>query len=213
LHFYEKTRLLSQLYFYRSVIEDGSNSLRKKGEDIVDNFIGEVRLFAFGRVPSGWVVCDGRILPIATNQALFALLGTQYGGDGRTTFAIPDLRGRIPVQKSASLPQGSKGGSESVTLTNTQLPLHTHFVSAYSTNGNTGALASGFPAQCSSPSITPAPPPAPAEYGSAANLLSISPASIASSGSTTAVIAHENRQPSIALNYCLATTGVYPSRS
>ena len=179
----------------------------------MENFLGEIRLFAFGQAPRGWVVCDGRILPISTYQALFSLLGIQYGGDGKTTFAIPDLRGRVPVQKSTSLPQGMNGGSESVTLTNTQLPLHAHFVSAYSTNGNTGALASGFPAQCSSPSVTPAPPPAPNEYGPASSLISISPASISSSAGTTTVVAHENRQPTIALNYCMATTGVFPSRT
>lgn len=103
-----------------------------------DNFLGEIKLLPYNWPPKNWLPCDGRLLSIASNQALFSLLGTTYGGDGVTTFALPDLRGRVPVHPnvSAGLPQGSKAGVENVTLVTNNLPAHNHGVSAATTQGN-----------------------------------------------------------------------------
>lgn len=87
-------------------------------------FIGEVRLFGFDWAPQGWALCNGQLLPISTNQALFAILGTTYGGNGTTTFALPDLRGRVPVHTSSTIPLGQTGGDESHTLSLNELPSH-----------------------------------------------------------------------------------------
>jgi microcystin-dependent protein len=178
----------------------------------LDYFLGEIRLFAFGQAPNDWIVCNGQSLPIQSNVALYSLLGTTYGGDGKTTFNVPDLRGRVPVQISQTIKQGFAGGTETVTLTTAQ---HSHPVKAYSTAGNSGALASAFPAQNTVPSATPAPPAASNLYGAASanNLVSISPASVSNSGSVANPTAHENRQPTIAMNYCIATVGLFPPRN
>ena len=179
----------------------------------MDNYLGEIRLFAFAKAPNGWVACNGQLLQVTTNQALFALLGNRYGGDGKTTFGVPDLRGRVPLQLNSQFAQGTAAGTETVALTTAQLPAHNHSVSAYNTAGNTGALASGYPAQVASPSITPAPPPAPNMYGPVNTPVVVDPASVGSSGaSSTTPAAHENRQPTIAMNYCIATLGLFPSR-
>ncbi len=180
------------------------------GDRDLDYFLGEIRLFAFGQAPKDWVVCNGQSLNINTNMALYALLGTRYGGDGKTTFNVPDLRGRVPLQISQTIQQGVAGGTESVSLTAGQLPQHTHPVLAYSTAGNSGALASAFPAQNTAPSTTPAPPAAENLYGGLNNLISISPASVSNSGTVPNPAAHENRQPTIAMNYCIATVGIFP---
>ena len=178
----------------------------------MDYFLGEIRLFAFGQAPKDWVVCNGQSLQISTNVALYSLLGTRYGGDGKTTFNVPDLRGRVPLQISQTIQQGAAGGSESVTLTTGQLPQHNHAVLAYSTPGNSGALASAYPAQNAAPAITPPPPAASNLYGNPNNLISISAASVSSSGTVPSPAAHENRQPTIAMNYCIATVGIFPPR-
>ena len=176
----------------------------------MEPFVGEIRLFSFERIPQGWAACDGSLLPVQSNMVLFSLLGIQYGGDGRTNFGLPDLRGRVPVHLSPSIPQGSKGGQESVALTAAQLPPHTHQVNAYSTPGNTAAVASAFPAQ--SAKLAKATQPAPNIYGPPTAFVTIDPSSVAPSGGTTAQ-PHENRQPLIALTYCIATTGLYPPRN
>ena len=89
-------------------------------------FLAEIRMVGFNFAPRGWALCDGQILPINQNQSLYSLLGTTYGGDGRTTFALPDLRGRVPVHKGEGISLGQKGGTETVTLTAGQTPAHTH---------------------------------------------------------------------------------------
>ena len=117
----------------------------------MDPFIGEIRLVPFNFAPRGWAICAGQLLPINQNQALFALLGTTYGGDGRTTFALPDLRGRIPVgagqpPAGSSYPLGATGGQETVKLTTGQLPGHAHAVHASSAAGTTKNPTTAFPA-------------------------------------------------------------------
>ena len=112
-----------------------------------DPFLGEIRPFAFGFPPKGWASCDGQLLPIAQNTALFSLLGTMYGGDGRTTFALPDLRGRAGIHVNPVHTQGERGGQESVTLTTAQIPLHSHTANCSNVAGTQTSPAGKFWAQ------------------------------------------------------------------
>ncbi|MCU7961823.1 MULTISPECIES: phage tail protein [unclassified Shewanella] len=171
-----------------------------------DFFLGEIKLLPYNWAPKYWTLCAGQLLPINTNQALFSLLGTTYGGDGINTFALPDLRGRVPVHPnvSAGLPQGSKAGVENVTLVPNNLPVHNHLVMASSTAGDTTLLAGNNIAAAKN---------AAGEvnlYGSAASLQALDPATVSSTGGNQA---HENCQPSLVMNYCIATQGIYPSRN
>ncbi len=167
-----------------------------------DPFLAEIRCFGFDFAPPGWAPCAGQTLPINRYQALFSLLGTTYGGDGRTTFNLPDLRGRVPMSfgQGAGLSayaQGQTGGDESVTLQPNQAPAHTHPVSASSTattKNPAGAV----------PSVTPAG----AAYGTSTDL-AMSAAMVAPSSGGQA---HPNVQPYLVLNWCIAVEGVYPSR-
>jgi microcystin-dependent protein len=167
----------------------------------VDPFLGEIRLVPFGFAPQGWAPCDGRLLPINQNQALFALLGTYYGGDGRTTFALPDLRGRVPLgagtgAAGTSYALGATGGEESVKLAVGQLPSHTHQVRA-----NGGAATTKDPVGS-----------VPAKGGAyaATQNAKMNTAMLAKSGGGQA---HENRQPYLTLNYIIALAGIFPSQN
>jgi microcystin-dependent protein len=167
----------------------------------VDPFLGEIRLVAFDFAPKGWAACDGRLLPINQNQALFALLGTQYGGDGKTTFALPDLRGRVPVGAGqgaglSNYPIGSTGGDESVKLAVGQLPPHAHPVRASSGAATTKDPAGAFPAKGGA-------------YAAAQNA-KMNTAMLGKSGGGQP---HENRQPYVALNYIIALQGIFPSQN
>lgn len=178
---------------------------------MADSYLAEIRCFPYNRIPNGWRLCDGSILPIAQNQALFALLGKMYGGDGRTTFALPDLRGRVPLQvnptDSTCNIQGQAGGMDSVTLVTSQLPAHTHSVAAFSSVGTTPTPASGFPAAVPAQGTPAVAPPI---YGTATtSTVTLAPASLQSTGGSQP---HENRQPTMALNWCICTSGFYPSR-
>lgn len=171
-----------------------------------DFFLGEIKLLPYNWAPKYWTLCAGQLLPINTNQALFSLLGTTYGGDGINNFALPDLRGRVPVHPnvSAGLPQGSKAGVENVTLVPNNLPVHNHLVMASSTAGDTTLFAGNNIAAAKN---------AAGEvnlYGSAASLQGLDPATVSSTGGNQA---HENCQPSLVMNYCIATQGIYPSRN
>lgn len=171
-----------------------------------DFFLGEIKLLPYNWAPKYWTLCAGQLLPINTNQALFSLLGTTYGGDGVNTFALPDLRGRIPVHPnvSAGLHQGSKAGAENVTLVPNNLPVHNHLVMASSTAGDTTLFAGNNIAAAKN---------AAGEvnlYGSAASLQALDPATVSSTGGNQT---HENCQPSLVMNYCIATQGIYPSRN
>jgi microcystin-dependent protein len=164
-------------------------------------YMGELKLMPTTFAPRGWATCDGQILPINSNQALFALLGTRYGGNGITTFALPDLRGRVPLHSSATT-QGSRFGAESVTLTQSEMPAHTHFVSADSTfapeaDGNlpspTRRLAASVPGSL---------------YGPPRNLAPMAPAVVGQAGGSQA---HANMQPYLTLTWCIALQGVFAS--
>lgn len=169
----------------------------------MDPYLGEIRCFGFGFAPVGWMLCNGQVLSISQNTALFSLLGTMYGGNGTTTFALPDLRGRVPIafgQGSGLSPydQGEVGGAEQVTLQAGQLPAHSHTVGASAT------------ATTKSPAgAVPAATPGGSSYGTTVDL-AMSPGMVSGGGPGGP---HENRQPFLVLNWCIAVQGIYPSRS
>jgi microcystin-dependent protein len=175
-------------------------------------FLSQIEAFPFNFPPKGWAFCAGQLLPIAQNQALFALLGTTFGGDGRTNFALPDLRGRLANgfgQGSglANYTLGQRGGEETHTLTGTETPLHSHLINA-DNNGTTGGtstpgsgvtLGAGYANEAGSPAVN--------IYSSAAPTIAMG--SLGSTGGQQ----HENRMPFLALNYCIALQGVFPSQN
>lgn len=164
-------------------------------------FLGEIKLFPWDWPPKGWALCNGAVLPINQNPALFALIGTTYGGNGTTTFALPDFRGRVPVHPSAAHPdQGVVGGQEQVTLTEGQIPQHTHSVHATSSEGTQTSFQNAVFAK-SPVYSTPSAPSA---------LQPLAPNMVTNMGGSQP---HNNIQPSLVLNYCIATTGIFPSRS
>jgi microcystin-dependent protein len=181
----------------------------------VDQYLGEIRLCGFSFPPKGWAFCNGALLPIQQNAALFSLLGIQYGGNGVTNFALPDLRGRTPLHRdNQDYMQGAVGGVESVTLTSQQLPMHNHTFVASTTPAtatNTGAtkdhlLATSNLYNSTNPSISG---PGILLYGVPGTL---TPLSAETSDATGGNQAHENMQPSVVLNYIIALTGIFPSR-
>jgi len=187
---------------------------------VSDQFVGEIRLFPFQFAPAGWALCQGQVLPISQNTALFSLLGTTYGGNGVTTFALPDLRGRVPMAfgqgPGLSLrPQGVIGGQEVVQLTTATIPQHTHTVTPGGTTKGSSAVGdrqspSGAVPAREAAAVT-------ATYSNGAPNASMRAGSVTFSGSATASNTgggspHENRQPYLSLSYCIALTGVFPSR-
>ncbi len=165
-----------------------------------EQFLGEIRAFSFGFAPKGWAVCAGQLLPINQNTALFALLGTTYGGDGRTTFALPDLRGRVGLHTGAAYPQGQSAGSETVTLTSAQIPMHTHAAHGSTSAATQPSPAGNYWAQDSGGNLTFAP---------TANA-TMAPGAVGSAGSGQG---HPNLQPFLCVNYCIALQGIFPTRS
>lgn len=162
-------------------------------------FLAEIRIVGFNFAPRGWAFCDGQILPINQNQSLYSLLGTTYGGDGRTSFALPDLRGRTPFHVGTGFTLGSRSGEETHALTTAETPAHTHTLAVSNLPANTGdpsgaafAAADGETAYASIGSGQMA--------GSA----------VASVGGGQA---HENMQPYIAVNFAIALRGLFPSRN
>lgn len=172
---------------------------------MADPFLSEIRIFGFNFAPRGWAQCDGQLLPINQYQSLYSLLGTTYGGDGRTTFALPDLRGRVPVSPGNSgagtnITYGAKTGQETVALTSAQLPQHTHVAQASSTDGNNplpaGKVLAATPAQIWRDPDT--------------SMTSLKTGTVANAGGGQP---HDNMQPFLALNYCIALQGNFPSRN
>jgi microcystin-dependent protein len=169
-------------------------------------FLGEIKVFACNFAPKGWALCNGQIVSIQQNQALFALLGTTYGGNGTTTFALPNLQGRVPLHfgSGAGLSVynlGQTGGTESVTLAVNQIPSHNHSVACNTSTASQPNPAGNFPG-------TPFSNTA-GIYETSANGTMAANA-IANNGGSQP---HENRQPGLVLNYCIALQGIFPSRS
>ena len=152
--------------------------------------------------PRGWAFCDGTTLPISTNQALFALIGTTYGGDGITTFKLPDLRGRAPTGVSAHNKIGSTGGSETHVVTNDEYPAHTHSFSFASTPGDTGQPSAGCYVASYEQAFAPFPTPPP-------QVTNLEPSDISAAGGSQP---HENRQPFLCVPFAIALTGIFPTR-
>jgi microcystin-dependent protein len=162
-----------------------------------DPFISEIKILSFQFAPRGWALCNGQLLPINQNQALFSLLGTTYGGDGRVTFALPDLRGRAPLHRSNGHPLGQSSGAESHALSLPELPEHTHAFSALTADATARAPAANMPAFAHDET-----------YARPGALVSASPASIAGAGGSQP---HQNMQPYLTLNFCIALQGIFPS--
>ena len=170
----------------------------------MDPYVGEIRMFAGSFAPRGWALCDGQLLSVNANQALFSLLGTIYGGDGRNTFGLPDLRGRVPIHVGTGpslspRAMGSKAGQETVTLTAAQLPAHSHVAQASSTTGNVAAVSGNVAARATSVDFYIDETPSVAMDASAI-------------GSTGGNGAHPNLAPYLCVNFIIALVGIYPSR-
>ncbi|AGC41676.1 phage tail collar domain-containing protein [Myxococcus stipitatus DSM 14675] len=171
-----------------------------------DQFIGEIRIFAGNFAPQGWALCEGQILSIAQNQALFAILGTTYGGNGQTTFALPDLRGRYPMQSGqgpglSPRALGEQGGVETVTLISTQMPAHTHSLNVSSQDGDTETPVGTVLAADTEATAT--------NYRSAPIDGTMNPMAIGIAGGSQP---HQNMCPFLVLNFIIALEGVFPSR-
>lgn len=166
---------------------------------MADPFLSEIRIFSFDFAPKSWALCNGQTLPINQNQALFALLGTTYGGNGQTTFNLPNLQGRVPIHFGNGFTLGQQGGTETVALTLPQMPAHTHQVKASSNNPSVTSPNSNFWA--ANTGFGP--------YGTIADT-SMSAEAIGNTGGNQP---HENRSPYLTLNFCIALQGIFPSQT
>ena len=165
---------------------------------MAEPFLSEIRIFSFDFAPKGWALCNGQFLPINQNQALFALLGTTFGGNGQTTFALPDQRGQVPIHVGNGHTLGEKAGTQAVTINIQQLPTHNHFVNAQSANatspipgGNLLAAANNL-------------------YAPPTNLTTLHPSMVPNVGGSQA---HINMQPFLTLSFCIALQGIFPSQN
>jgi microcystin-dependent protein len=177
-------------------------------------YLGEIVMYSFNFAPKGWAQCNGQLLPINQNQALFSILGTTYGGDGRVNFALPDLRGRVAMYSGNGHTLGERSGQEFHTVTMSEMPQHIHVLQANTT-------APGAAAAASVPANTKVLAPATASlqggqsanvslYGPPSNLTPMAPAAVTNIGGSQP---HENRQPYGVVNFCIALQGVFPSRN
>ena len=163
-------------------------------------YVGEIRMFAGNFAPAGWMFCEGQLLPISENETLFNLIGTTYGGDGESTFALPDLRGRIPIHQGNGFILAETGGAEEITLTVNQIPSHTH-AALCSSNTATGVIAQGnVPA--AAPDINTL------SYGTDNPTTTLSPVTIGPVGGSQP---HTNFQPYLCIDFIISLFGLYPS--
>ena len=161
-------------------------------------FLAEVRIVGFNFPPRGWATCDGQLLPINQNQSLYSLLGTIYGGDGRTTFALPDLRGRTPIHENSSHALGQRAGVEGHVLSVGEMPPHTHAPQASDDDASDALPDDRVFARATN-----------TVYGPPTNLTPLAAGAVANAGSGTP---HPNMQPSLVLNFVIAIQGLFPSR-
>jgi len=166
-------------------------------------FLSEIKIFSFSFAPRGWATCNGQLLPINQNQALFSLLGTTYGGDGRTNFALPDLRGRVAFHMGNSFTLGQRGGEEAHTLSLAEMPAHTHTLT-----GNNAVVGAAANATVVSPIGSFWANNGKSIFSSSAPNAQMSPKTVSNVGGSQA---HENRSPYLTLNFCIALQGIFPS--
>jgi microcystin-dependent protein len=172
----------------------------------MDPFVAEIRIFPFNFAPKGWAFCDGQLLPLSQNTALFSLLGTTYGGDGKSNFALPNMQGNAPMHPGQgpglSLHDlGETGGSDTVSLLESEIPSHTHLLHAYGSDPSDHFNPTGTSLARSNGGNT---------WGAASNLVAFAPQAIAPAGGSQP---HNNMQPYLTLNFCIALQGVFPPRT
>ena len=160
-------------------------------------FVGELRMFAGNFAPAGWMFCDGRLLPISENETLFTLIGTTYGGDGQSTFALPDLRGRVPMHNGNGFILAETGGAETVTLTVNQIPAHTHPLVATTAVANQSSPANNVLAQSTAADL----------YIEDTATVAMAPGAVSPVGGNQP---HTNMQPYLGVNYIISLFGIYP---
>ena len=164
---------------------------------MAEPFLSEIRIMSFGYAPRGWALCNGQLLPINQNQALFSLLGTTYGGNGQTNFALPDLRGRVPIHRNQDFSLGQAGGEESHTLTKSEMTAHPHVAQAATNQTNAAIPNGGWLGQALN------------QYqANVANLTTLTPGTVGNTGGSQP---HEDRMPSLVLNFCIALQGIFPT--
>jgi microcystin-dependent protein len=171
---------------------------------MAEPFLSEIRIMSFVFAPKGWALCNGQLLPINQNQALFSLLGTTFGGDGRVNFALPDLRGRTPIHVGSGHTLGERGGEQAHTLSIAELPQHTHVLQGSTNNGSTVAPTGNVLAKGATGSGNPI------NYYDTnnSNLVAMNAGSITPVGGSQA---HLNMQPFLTLSFCIALQGIFPS--
>jgi microcystin-dependent protein len=168
----------------------------------MEPYLAEIKSFPFNRIPVGWLPCDGQLMPKQQYVSLFSLLGTQYGGDGINTFALPDLRGRAPIHFSSYMPLGSKGGQNSVTLDNSNVPLHKHKVMVSKGTAISPVVTGNLISQLGDTLFAP--------YTNDSELTALILNTVGVTGGSVPV---SNMQPYLGLTYCIAIVGIMPSRS
>lgn len=164
---------------------------------MAEPFLGEIKMLAFDWAPQGWALCNGQFLPINQNQALFSILGTTYGGNGQTTFALPNLRGRTPIHVGGGHTLGQAAGTETHTLTQNEMPTHTHFVQGSSAPANAPSPSGNFSAANAG------------AYALSPNV-AMSPQGVTNAGGSQA---HQNMCPYLVISFCIALQGIFPSRN
>lgn len=165
---------------------------------MAEPFLSEIRLMSFTFAPKGWALCDGQLLPINQNQALFSLLGTTFGGDGRVNFALPDLRGRTPIHVGSGHTLGERGGEQAHTLSISEIPTHTHVLNGASNTATTDTPGTTLLMGQSSIDM----------YRSPTTLAAMDPGSVTNTGGSQA---HLNMQPFLVISFCIALQGIFPS--
>lgn len=171
---------------------------------MAEPFLAEIRIMSFAFAPQGWALCNGQLLPINQNQGLFSLLGTTFGGDGRVTFALPNLQGRTPMHVGNGHTSGEIGGEQAHTLTNSELPAHTHVLTATSAIGN---AVNPRPQNSSGTLLARDPGNA---YAATSNFTALNTGSVSNVGGGQA---HLNMQPFLTLSFCIALQGQFPSQN
>jgi microcystin-dependent protein len=161
-------------------------------------FLSEIKIMSFGFPPKGWALCNGQLLPINQNQALFSLLGTTYGGDGRVNFGLPDLQARTPMHMGNSHTLGERGGEQNHTLSISEIPTHVHVANAQSAAGDTVVAANHLLAGAA------------LLWGAPQNLTSLRPSTLANVGGSQP---HPNMQPYLTLSFCIALQGIFPTQN